>query len=395
MTSEQFEPWWRAVQQITREVASVHAESVDQGARFPHETLAALKQARVLSAGVPEALGGAGLSLGEQARLCALLATQCGASAMVLAMHFNQLACLSRHLGAPGTPGDSAADTPLAAYLRELAQEQYLLASMTSEQGTFGNTRTSICAVEVQGDTYRLTKDATTGSYCAQADAILITCRRHADAAASDQTLVLARKGQYTLTQTSDWDTLGMRGTCSPGFRIEASGPAWQVLDCPFATSSAESMVPFSHVIWAALWGGIAHGALQRAATYVRAAARKTPGQTPPTASLLAAAVGDLQALRETWQQVAAEFDALGENRSPLHDMHWALKFNNLKIKASEAAPKLVHQALQIVGIQGYKNDGPYAVGRHYRDVLSASLMISNDRIQARNADMLLVLKDF
>lgn len=389
MQSERFEPLWQAVQRIARDVAAAHAEAVDRDARFPRETLSALKEAGLLSAGVPQALGGAGLSLGEQARLCAALATQCGASAMVLAMHYNQLACLTRHVG--GGPGSA----PLQAYLRELVHEQYLLASMTSEQGTFGNTRTSICAVEVQGDTYRLTKDATTGSYCAEADAILITCRRHADATASDQALVLARKGQYTLTQTSEWDTLGMRGTCSPGFRIEASGPAWQVLECPFATSSAESMVPFSHVIWAALWAGIAHGALQRAATYVRAIARKNPGQTPYTAKALAAAVGDLQALRETWQQVAAEFDALGDQRQPLHDMPWALKFNNLKIKASEAAPHLVHQALQIVGIQGYKNDGPYAVGRHYRDVLSASLMISNDRIQARNADMLLVLKDF
>lgn len=390
MISEQFEPWWRSIQHIAHHVAAQHAEEVDRDARFPHETLAALKEARLLSAGVPESLGGAGLTLSEQAMLCAALATQCGASAMVLAMHFNQLACLSRHLG------NTTEDTPLKAYLRKLAQEQYLLASMTSEQGTFGNTRTSICAVEFDGkDTFRLCKDATTGSYCAEADAILITCRRHADAPANDQALVLAHKGQYTLSQTSEWDTLGMRGTCSPGFRIEASGPAWQVLECPFAYSSAESMVPFSHVIWAALWGGIAHGALQRAASYVRSVARKSPGQTPHTASMLAAAVGDLQVLRQMWQQVAAEFDALGDDREPLHGMHWALKFNNLKIKASEAAPKLVHQALQIVGIQGYRNDGPYAVGRHYRDVLSASLMISNERIQARSAEMLLVLKDF
>ena len=389
MSTETFESLWQSIQQITREVAAAHAEAVDREARVPHETIRALKEARLLSAGVPASLGGAGLTLGEQARLCAALATQCGASAMVLAMHYNQLACLSRHVG------EGPESEPLKAYLRELCQEQYLLASMTSEQGTFGNTRTSICAVQVEGDTYTLAKDATTGSYCAEADAILITCRRHADAPASDQALVLARKGQYTLTQTSEWDTLGMRGTHSPGYRIEASGPAWQVLQCPFADSSAESMVPFSHVIWAAIWGGIAHGALQRAATYVRAVARKNPGQTPHTASMLAAAVGDLQVLRQMWQQVATEFDALGDDREPLHGMAWALKFNNLKIKASEAAPKLVHQALQIVGIQGYKNDGPYAVGRHYRDVLSASLMISNDRIQARNADMLLVLKDF
>ena len=53
-----------------------------------------------------------------------------------------------------------------------------------------------------------------------------------------------------------------------------------------------------------------------------------------------------------------------------------------------------MHRALQIVGILGYKNDGAFSLGRHYRDVLSASLMISNDRINAKSASMLLVFKD-
>jgi acyl-CoA dehydrogenase len=77
-----------------------------------------------------------------------------------------------------------------------------------------------------------------------------------------------------------------------------------------------------------------------------------------------------------------------------LLSMPWALKFNNLKIASSEAAPKIVHQALQITGILGYKNDSPFSVNRQYRDALSGSLMISNERITAKNAPMLLVLKD-
>jgi len=74
--------------------------------------------------------------------------------------------------------------------------------------------------------------------------------------------------------------------------------------------------------------------------------------------------------------------------------MGWALKMNNLKIAASEAAPQIVHGALQITGILGYKNDSKFSLGRHYRDVLSAALMVSNDRIAAKSASMLLVLKD-
>ena len=93
----------------------------------------------------------------------------------------------------------------------------------------------------------------------------------------------------------------------------------------------------------------------------------------------------------------ASEFDRVAsrpDGMQELLSMGWALKMNNLKIAASEAAPRLVHQALQIIGVLGYRNDSPFSVGRHYRDALSASLMISNERLAAKNASMLLVVKD-
>ena len=78
----------------------------------------------------------------------------------------------------------------------------------------------------------------------------------------------------------------------------------------------------------------------------------------------------------------------------PLSRIAWSLKFNSLKTAAAERAPEVVHGALQVVGILGYKNDTPFSLGRHYRDALSAALMISNDRIAAQSANLLLVFKD-
>ena len=85
------------------------------------------------------------------------VASGCASSAMVLAMHYIQVACLVRHQDEAGH---------FAAYLRELCEQQYLLGSITSEVGTWGNTRTSICAVQRNGERFTLDKDATTGSYC-------------------------------------------------------------------------------------------------------------------------------------------------------------------------------------------------------------------------------------
>jgi acyl-CoA dehydrogenase len=205
------------------------------------------------------------------------------------------------------------------------------------------------------------------------------------------------RKADCTLRQTTSWDTLGMRGTCSPGFRLESHGHVQQIVPGPFAEGSAQSMVPYSHVLWAALWSGIAADALSKAAGFVRAEARKNPGALPPNAMRLERASQQLQTARSAWQLAAREVDELDTRaggRAELLNMAWALRFNHLKISASESAPALVHEALQIIGILAYKNDSPFALGRHYRDALSGALMISNDRIAAKSASLLMVLKD-
>jgi acyl-CoA dehydrogenase len=377
-----------AVRRIALEIAAAHAADVDKNARFPTETIDALREAGVMSAIVPREFGGAGCSMGELAQMCSTLAQACGSSAMVLAMHYSQLACIARH----GLQSEY-----FRGYLRDVVRHQYLLASMTSEVGTFGDTRSSICAVERRDGRFVLNKDATTGSYCEHADAIVVTCRRDPSAAASDQVLVLVRREDFKLTTTTTWDTLGMRGTCSPGFRLESSGPQEQIVPGAFADSSAQTMVPYSHILWSSLWWGIAADAVARAATFVRGQARQTPGTVPPTAQRLAEVSIQLQGMKQSWLSAAQAFDALGPDpgeQEQLLSIGWALRLNNLKVSCSETAPQIVHRALQIVGILGYKNDSPFSLGRHYRDVLSASLMIANDRINAKSASMLLVFKD-
>ncbi len=377
-----------AIHKIAKEVAAAHAADVDAQARFPSETLAALKAEGILSAPVPIEFGGGGCGMQELGQLCAVLGGACGSSGMVLAMHYNQVASVARHVGE---------STFFQAYLREIVAKQLLLASITSEVGTFGDTRSSICAVERQNGRFSLNKEATTGSYCVYADDILVTCRASADAPASEQLLVLVRKGEFTLTPTSNWDTMGMRGTCSPGFSLVATGDEAQILPIPFAEISALTMVPYSHILWSALWFGIAADAVAKASQYVRGLARKNPGTTPPAAIRLANVSVQLQSMRHNWWALAHEFDettAKPGGNEAFQKMGWALKMNNLKVALSDAAPQVVHQALQIVGIQGYKNDSPYSLSRHYRDVLSASLMVSNDRIAGKSATLLSVFKD-
>jgi acyl-CoA dehydrogenase len=387
-SSNDFNILLNAVNSIAKGVAAEHADDVDSKARFPIETVTALKETKVLSAAVPKEFGGPGCTMLQLAQLCSSLSAACGSSGMVLAMHYGQLASIARH------HGDNEF---FKSYLKDMVTQQYLLASITSEVGTSGDTRSSICALERNNGRFTLNKQATTGSYCANADAILATCRRNSEAPNSDQLLVMVLPGDYTLTQTTTWDTMGMRGTCSPGFSLESSAPEIQVLPDDFADIAAQTMVPYSHILWSSIWWGIANDAVHKAASYVRGQARKTPGVMPTTATRLAEVTVMLQSMKHNWLAVATEFDEIASKpdaNSLLQDIRWSLKLNSLKIAASDLAPQIVHKALQIVGLLGYKNDSPYSLSRHYRDALSASIMISNDRVASKSATLLLVSKD-
>lgn len=373
---------------IGREVLAPHAAEVDRDARFPRESIEAMKQAKLLGALVPASLGGPGLDIGELSALCTIFGQHCSASAMVFAMHHIQLACVVRHRA------DAAA---IDDYLRELVEHQWLIASVTSEVGVGGDTRNSVCAVVVDGDRFTLDKKSTAISYGAHADDLLVTCRRSPDAGSSDQVMVLLRKGDYRLEQTGQWDTLGMRGTCSPGFNLTSSGPAAQIVPGAYGDASSQTMVPFSHVLWAGLWLGIATDAVHRAGKFVRAAARRTPGTIPPMATRLAELSIKLQSMRANVSDVTltcTELQHSPDGNEAMLSMAFALKMNNLKIYCSTMVVEIVHDALQIIGIMGYKNDSEFSVGRHLRDALSASLMVGNDRILAKNASLLLVHKE-
>jgi acyl-CoA dehydrogenase len=369
---------------IGGEVSAPASDAVDREARFPRESFAALRQEKLLSAFVPRELGGMGCSITDLSAVCEALGQYCASTAMVFAMHQIQVACLVRH-------GRSEF---FRDYLRELVAGQLLLASATTEAGIGGDVRSSLCAVEQDGGRFRLEKNAPVISYAEDADAILVTARRSPDAAASDQVITLIRKGDCTLEMTTGWDTLGMRGTCSLGYRLRADAPIEQLVPQPYAELSSQTMLPFSHIVWTSLWLGIATDAVNRARTFIRAEARKKPGVTPPGALRLAEVVSVLQTMRTNIGFSARDYEELMDNPEALTGIGFAIRMNNLKIASSQLVVEVVGQALLICGISGYRVDSKYSLTRHLRDAYGAALMINNDRIYGANASMLLVHKD-
>lgn len=375
------------VHRIGKEVLAVHAAAVDRDARFPREAFDALREAKLLSAYVPVEYGGLGLDIVQTSKICEALGRYCGSSAMIYAMHCIQVACVVHH---------AQGSEYFRNYLRTLVEEQRLMASATTEIGTGGDLLSSICAIVVEGDTFSLTKKAPVISYGEYADDILVTARRSPDAPATDQVHVMVRRGEYTAEPLSTWDTMGFRGTCSSGFTLTAKASVEQILPAEFSVILAETMHPYSHIVWGALWSGIAADALNRARAFVRQEARKTPGETPLAAVRLAETDMVLQEMRNNVYSSAEDYLRRLRSNCPsaFAGFGFAIHTNNLKLTCSQRIVDIVGRSLLICGISGYRNDSKFSLARHLRDSYGAALMVNNDRIMKLNATMLLAHKE-
>ncbi|MDB5501641.1 MAG: acyl-CoA dehydrogenase [Tardiphaga sp.] len=376
--------WRDVMQRVATDVASQNADVADRTATFPAQTFEALRRNGMLGLMVPKSLGGQGLELRKIADLCAILAGACGASGMIYAMHQIKLSSLVAH----GMQTEYH-----RTLMRDVAVKQLLIASSTTEAGIGGDLRVSNCAIETTGDRVSLTKQASVLSYATEADIIMATARRGPASVGSDQVLIALRRGDYQLQRTAEWNTLGMRATCSEGFLLTATAGADQIFPKPFHEIAVQSMLATAHLLWASVWFGIATDALSRAHASVRATARRMPSDFAgplPGAARLAEATAKLQTLKSTLVAHIERFETAKGNEDDLSSINFAIEMNNLKVMASNMAVDVVREALMVTGIAGYRNDGPFSVGRHLRDVLSAPLMVANDRILANTAGLVI-----
>ncbi len=357
--------------------AAADAERVDREGSFPQAGLDAARAQRLLGIQIPKALGGEGASIADVADLCYGLGAACSSSAMIFAMHQIKIACLVRH-------GRGSAFHE--EFMRRVAREQMLIASSTTEGQNGGNVRFSQAAVGHAGATISLERNATVISYGAQADGIMTIARRSDDAAGSDQVLVAFARDDYTLEPGQSWETLGMRGTCSAGFTLKACGSIEQVFPEGYDKIHSQTMAPVAHILWGSVWSGIAAAAVERAQTFTRKAARGAGGQMPPGVAHVTAAKRSLNRLRALVSSAIDTYAGHENDRAALSSLAFQSSINLLKVEVSELAVEAVMSAMRACGLAGYRADGEFSVGRQLRDVLSAPLMINNDRIVANVA---------
>lgn len=363
-------------------IAAQHADAVDIAARYPAEAMEALKEQRLLSVLVPANFGGEELSMTDAAEICFQLGQACASTGMIYAMHLVKLACIVNH-------GQN--NIWQQKLLKRIVLEQLLFASSTTEGMNGGNVRSSAAAILKDGANISLERDASVISYGAHADGVVTTARRAEDAENSDQVLAVFLKEDYTLEPTSTWDTLGMRGTCSTGYRLKAKGVADQLLPTPYARIHTQTMTPAAHILWSSVWAGIATAATAKAELFVRKAMRASAGQLPPGGAHLTKAKSKLRVLRSLLNDAVGRYETAHTDEDKSASLEYQSAIALTKVEASEMALDVVMTCYRTCGLAGYRNDGDVSIGRHLRDILSSPIMINNDRIMASMGNAVLM----
>ena len=110
-------------------------------------------------------------------------------------------------------------------------------------------------------------------------------------------------------------------------------------------------------LLLSSVWVGLAEASAAKAHAYVRAAARRTIGTMPKSASKLAALsvhLDELRALRDTAGVRVGAASREGKMESRTEGM-----LRNLKVATSEGAVSTAMSALEICGMAGFRRDTP------------------------------------
>ncbi|WP_448322109.1 acyl-CoA dehydrogenase family protein [Streptomyces sp. CO7] len=353
------------------EVTAAHARRTDSEAVFPVEALDALRRTRLLGLLVPADEGGLGGDLADVLTVTRRLGREDMSLAMIFAMHCQQVAALVRH--ADGELRD--------ALLPRIGAGEVYLASVTTEAGKGGALLTATASLEQRDGHLLLDRFAPIVTGGAHADGFLVTMRSPDSGDEHDVSLVYADRSQLEVASAGEWDPHGMRASHSGALHLRGTVPGHQVVGehGRFRDIVTHTFGPLAHLGWSAAWLGTAEGALARTVGVLRSG--RTRGGISLDSELLLTRLARARHRLETVAALLAHtLDAV--RHEDVSRPRVQLLVNGLKVTASEQCHAAVQDLVDAVGLRhGYLRDSPVALERSLRDLRSASLNYSNDRL--------------
>jgi acyl-CoA dehydrogenase len=342
------------------------------------ETNALLQQIqrdRLVWAMAPVERGGFGASLSDTAKITFQLAKASGSLGLMYAMHASQAFTLLRH-GAGSPFLESLTDRLIA--------DQALVASGTSEKGVGGNIFGSICMIEGDASSgLSVSKESPNVSYLDHAGAVLVTAMRETPQGAKTQVLIAAETGHLAFEPGPEAEMMGMRGILNRPYSLTARFGPDAIFRDDYPHIASQTMTPFIHVLWAALWSGLAAQALAKASAFSAKSAVAGEGAelTKTELSRLANKHYTMNVLIREAARETGESDTVGSM-----DLGRTAKIKRLKIVASELLEEICIGSLSVIGFAAYAETGKFSLSEIIRDSLSARVMISNYRLLLANS---------
>ncbi|WP_085485313.1 acyl-CoA dehydrogenase family protein [Paraburkholderia susongensis] len=343
---------------LTREFAA-GAAALDAGPAFPHDNLARLRRAGLLSLTVPRALGGREATLAQTLRVVGAVARGEPSTALILVMQ-----CLY-HLRLQANPNWPAALKERIA--RDAVERGALINSLRVEPELGSPSRGGLPATigRIEGDHWRLNgrKLYSTGSPGLTWFAVW----GRTDEASPRVGAWLVHRDTPGIRFGEPWNHLGMRATGSHEVIFEnVRVPLEHAVDLQLP-SQATGMDPatslWMNVLLPSIYDGVARAARD---WFVQWAAQRVPsGLDAPLASL------------DRFQQTAGRIEALLFNNRTLLDagaagLVDAAQAPAIKYLVSQHAIEAVELALEASSNPGLSRGNP--LERHYRDVLCARI---------------------
>ncbi|WP_370963992.1 acyl-CoA dehydrogenase family protein [Amycolatopsis sp. cg9] len=372
-------PLAELVGRVTK-VAEEHVRRTDDEATFPVEALEELRATGLLGLQVPVEDGGLGGSLADVLETSTELGRVDMSLAMIFAMHCQQVAAVLAHAG-----GKLRAEL-----VPEIAAGRLYLGSVTTEAGKGGHLLTAESAAAWRDGELLVDRFAPIVTGGRQADGFLITMRSPDSEADNQVSLVYASRAQVEIEPAGGWNPLGMRASDSGALKLRARLPAHQVVGRhgDFHTIVTTVFGPMAHLGWASCWLGTAAGALSR----VIASLRGSRGKTDLSSELLMTRLSRARQRLDTVHALIEHARGVVETTADLSVPKVQLLINAVKITAAEECYRAVDELVDAVGMRhGYLRDSPTRLEQSLRDLRSAVLNYSNDRLHLADGRLTLL----
>ena len=356
------ESWAKRAENVAWEVLARHAAEVDEQARWPRESVAALSESGLLGLTVPAAFGGAGEGARTFAGVTQTLAGQCASTAMIYLMHV----CGTQMIAAaPEFPRREAV-------LRDIAGGRHLSTLAVSEKGSRSHFWAAVSQARLDGDLHLISAQKSWVTSAGHADSYIVTTRGVGRTDPMATTAYYVPRDSPGMAVSGPWNGLGLRGNSSAPMilenvtlkawsRLSVEGEAFQMM--------MSSLLPLFQIGSAAVSVGIARAATQATRQHLLSSKLEHLGQTLASLMNLRIRLAQMQIAVDAQEAFMHHVAQRMENPGP----DTMLAVLESKAAAAEMALNVTDMAMRSCGGAAFSRH--LSVERNFRDARAASVM--------------------